>query len=494
MNLSLWRALGGGEMDAMGEDPESEPTQEPVKKKRRGGRRKAASAPVALERGPDTGDLDLRAFASAADGAAGAAAGETPGEALGVAGEAGEAGEAAVSREARPGWRPPAALPYLDDPAWAPEPMATRGAEAADDPDLPWWLALNRVRGVGPARFRLLVEYFGSARGAWEAEPGDWRAMGMDERTSAAFGRQRTLITPDGELETMARLRVAALRVVDAAYPRLLKEIPAPPPVIYVRGRLEPGDELALAVVGTRRVSAYGRTVTERLVSELAAQGVTIISGLARGVDTCAHAAALAAGGRTIAVQGCGPDLVYPPENARLAARIVEQGAVVTEFPPQTQPEAGNFPARNRIISGLSLATLVTEAPAASGALITARFAGEQGRDVFAVPGAITSPGSGGVNRLIQDGAKLIIAPEDILIELNVSQAPQEIHLREVLPADETEAALVKLLRVAGDPQHIDDLCRASGLPTARVSGALAMMELKGLALLVGPMTYALAR
>jgi DNA processing protein len=485
VNLSLWRALGSGTEDGMGEEPASEPATEPVKKKRRGGRRKAASAPVTLERGPNTGDLDLRLLSDASD----ITSDVEPDGAPVVAGETGDT-------RGRASWRPPAALPYLDDPAWAPEPMAPGGASeaASDDPDLPWWLALNRVRGVGPARFRLLVEYFGSAREAWEAEASDWRAMGMDERTSAAFARQRKLITPDGEMETMARLRVAALRVVDSAYPRLLKEIPAPPPVIYVRGRLEPGDELALAVVGTRRVSAYGRTVTERLVSELAAQGVTIVSGLARGVDTCAHAAALAAGGRTIAVQGCGPDPVYPLENARLAARIVEQGAVVTEFPPETQPEAGNFPARNRIISGLSLATLVTEAPIASGALITARFAAEQGRDVFAVPGAITSPGSGGVNRLIQDGAKLIIAPEDILIELNVSQAPQEIQLREVLPADETEAALVKLLRAAGDPQHIDDLCRASGLPTARVSGALAMMELKGLALLVGPMTYALAR
>jgi DNA processing protein len=457
VNLSLWRALSGGEWDAMGEEPVNEAVTEPVKAKRRGGRRKTAEmdAPVALERGADTGDLDLRVFAGADeagdDGAGDAAGAEDPADGGG--------------RRAG-GWRAPAARPYLDDPAWAPEPMDARGSanagEAGDNPDLPWWLALNRVCGVGPVRFRLLIEAFGSARDAWEAQPADWRQIGMDERTAAAFARQRKLTHPDAELETMARLRVAALRVVDAAYPRLLKEIPAPPPVIYVRGRLAPGDELALAVVGTRRVSAYGRTVTERLVGELAAQGVTIISGLARGVDTCAHRAALEAGGRSIAVQGCGPDLVYPPENARLAARIVEQGAVVTEFPPETQPEAGNFPARNRIISGLALATLVTEAPQASGALITARFAAEQGRDVFAVPGAITSPGSGGVNRLIQDGAKLIMAPEDILIELNVSQAPQGIQLREVLPADETEVALVSLLRASGDPQHKDDLCRAS--------------------------------
>jgi DNA processing protein len=452
MNLSLWSLVSGEEWGTM--DGEREQPEQPVKMKRRGGRRKAAVAPGAPERAEDTGELDLAALSPAlADDVAYDAsmlAGLVDAELVG----------------ARRGIPP--ARPYLDDPAIAPEPMPA-GCERADA-DLPWWLALNRVRGVGPVRFQLLLEAFGSARAAWGASSADWRAVGIDERTAAFFARQRAKIQPEAELETLARLRVAALRLMDPAYPRLLKEIPAPPPLIYVRGRLEPGDELALAVVGTRRVTAYGRTVTERLAGELAAQGVTVVSGLARGVDTCAHTAALAAGGRTIAVQGCGPDLVYPPENARLAARIVEQGAVVTEFPPGAQPEAGNFPARNRIISGLTLATLVTEAPKASGALITARFAAEQGRDVFAVPGAITSPGSAGTNRLIQDGAKLIMEVEDALAELNLSQAPQQMELREALPADATEAALVSLLRAAGDPQHIDDLCRASGLPVAQVS------------------------
>ncbi len=467
MNVSLWRWADSEERETM--------DAEPVKTKRRGGRRKKVSEP---ERAADTGELDMAALGLTLTHDA--EPGATPEN---IATEDGE-------RDG--GWRIPPARPYLDS-AWAPEPMEPGGANGADA-DLPWWLALNRVKGVGPARFQLLLDAFGSARAAWEAEPAAWRAAGLDERTAAAFGRQRAEIHPEKEMETLARLRVAALRVVDPSYPRLLKEISAPPPVIYVRGRLLPEDELALAIVGTRRVSSYGRVVTERLAGELAAQRVTVVSGLARGVDTCAHKAALDAGGRTIAVQGCGPDLVYPPENARLAARIVEQGAVVTEFPPGAQPEAGNFPARNRIISGLSLAVLVTEAPEVSGALITARFAAEQGRDVFAVPGAITSRGSGGTNRLIQDGAKLIMATEDALAELNLNMAPQQIELRELLPADKTEAALMTILRAAGDPQHIDDLCRASGMPVAQVSGALVMMELKGMALLVGPMTYALAR
>jgi len=361
------------------------------------------------------------------------------------------------------------------------------------DPDLPYWLAFNRVKGIGPARFKLLYEAFGDARAAWTARVADWQAAGLDARTSLALDQQRRHITPAAEVERLVRLRVGAVRLVDASYPRLLREAPAPPPVLYVRGTLRPEDDLAIAVVGTRRVSAYGRQVTEQLVTGLASQGVTIVSGLARGVDTVAHTAALAAGGRTIAVQGCGPDLVYPPENAKLAARIVSEwgGAIITEYAPGVQPDAGNFPARNRIISGLSRAVLVTEAPGDSGALITARFAGEQGRDVMAVPGNITNRGSAGANRLIQDGAKLVMEVADILLELNPYLAPQQRELRELAPTDDVEAKLVGLLRTAGDAQHVDDLCRASGLPVAQVSGALVMLELKGMARLVGPMTYA---
>jgi DNA processing protein len=203
-------------------------------------------------------------------------------------------------------------------------------------------------------------------------------------------------------------LRVWALRITDLRYPRLLREIALPPALLYVRGTLLPDDDWAVAIGGTRRATTYGRHVTDRLAGELAQQRVTVVSGLAQGIDTHAHTAALDAGGRTIAVLGCGPDLVYPPENARLAARIVEAGAVVTEFAPGTQPDAGNFPARNRLISGLSLGVVVTEAPEVCGALITTRFAAEQGRDAFAVPGNIYNRSSIGTNRLIQDGAKLV--------------------------------------------------------------------------------------
>ena len=381
--------------------------------------------------------------------------------------------------------------------AYLPAEAVAAPETALDDPDLPYWLALNRVKGIGPARFRLLLESFGSARGAWEAYPSDWQAAGLDARTTTALERQRKHIEPEAEVERLIKLRVGAIRTVDPAYPQLLQEIPLPPPVLYVRGTLTPQDEWALAIVGTRRASVYGRQMTEKLASELARQSITIVSGLARGIDTVAHLAALEAGGRTLAVLGCGPDLVYPPDNAKLAARIVEQGAILTEFPPGTQPEAGNFPARNRLISGLSLGVLVTEAPETSGALITTRFAAEQGRDVFAVPGNVTSRASVGANRLIQDGAQMVLEVGDILSELNLHLAPQQmelLELREALPENDSEARLLALLDASDDPQHIDDLCRASGMPVAEVSGTLVMLELKGLLRLVGPMMYVKSR
>ncbi|HEY7833068.1 MAG TPA: DNA-processing protein DprA [Ktedonobacterales bacterium] len=393
--------------------------------------------------------------------------------------------------DAADGWRAPAAVSYAEPEAL---PEMDGAADAFADEDLAYWLGFNRVKGIGPARFALLLGAFGSARAAWLADPREWRAAGLDERTAVALARQRKSIEPEAEVERLARLRIQALTLKHPGYPKLLAGIALPPPVLYVRGRLTTADEWAVAVVGTRRATAYGRLVTERLAGELAGQGITIVSGLARGIDSHAHSAALAAGGRTIAVLGCGPDLVYPPENARLAARIVESGAIVTEFAPGTQPEAGNFPARNRLISGLSLAVLVTEAPADSGALITTRFAAEQGRDVLAVPGNITARSSFGSNRLIQDGARLVLETADVLAELNLHLVPQQLELREVLPENATEGRLLDLLAASGDPLHADELCRASGLPIAEVSGTLMMLELKGLVRQMAPMTYARAR
>jgi DNA processing protein len=245
--------------------------------------------------------------------------------------------------------------------------------------------------------------------------------------------------------------------------------------------------------VGTRRASAYGREAARHLAAALAASRVTIVSGLARGIDAIAHQAALDAGGRTIAVMGSGVDTIYPPEHTRLAEAIVGAGALVSDFPLGTPPESANFPARNRIISGLALGVLVIEAGLVSGALITANMAGdEQGKPVFAVPGSIFSRSSQGTNKLIQQGAQPVVSAEDILEELNLTMVVQQAEARVSLPVNDTEIRLLNHLSV--EPVHVDDLRSLSGMPIAEVSAALAMMELKGLVRQVGGMNYVLAR
>ena len=244
-----------------------------------------------------------------------------------------------------------------------------------------------------------------------------------------------------------------------------------------------------MAVVGTRNATAYGREVTRRVVTDLARRNVTIVSGSARGIDAIAHRAALDAGGRTIAVFACGVDVVYPSEHQHLAQDIAASGALLSEYPVGAQPESGTFPARNRIVSGLCLGTIVVEAGERSGALITASRALEQNRGVFAVPGGIYAPQSAGTNRLIRDSAaKLILSADDVLDELQLQLAPQQLEMRQLLPANETEGRLLALL--SPEPRHIDALTRQSGLPVAEVSSALTMMELKGLARGVGGMQY----
>jgi DNA processing protein len=232
--------------------------------------------------------------------------------------------------------------------------------------------------------------------------------------------------------------------------------------------------------------------VAEEMAAELARNRITVVSGLARGIDSVAHHAALAAGGRTVAVFASGLDIIYPAENANLAHSIVQQGAVLSEYPLGTRPRPDNFPRRNRIMSGLSLGVLVVEADETSGAIITAHMALEQNREVFAIPGSILSPASRGANRLIQEGAKLVRSGADILEELNLTAVAQQMEAKEVMPASDTEALLLKQL--GREPTHIDEVCRASGLPVATVSSTLAVMELKGLVKQVGTMSYSLSR
>ncbi|MBI2914130.1 MAG: DNA-protecting protein DprA [Chloroflexi bacterium] len=358
--------------------------------------------------------------------------------------------------------------------------------------ELKYWIAFNRVPGIGRARYSLLLKHFGTLERAWGAASAEIRAAGLEPRMAQEIAAQRPKIDPPAEVERLEQLGIQALTWDDPAYPARLKEIYDPPPVLYVRGQLSDSDEWAVAVVGTRRPTPYGRQVAEEMAFGMAGNRISVISGLARGIDAIAHRAALGAGGRTVAVLACGLDIVYPPEHAKLAREIMERGALVSDYPLGTQPRGDYFPRRNRIMSGLSLGVLVVEGDIKSGAMITARLALEQDREVFAVPGSIFSPQSRGTNSLIQEGAKLVQRLEDVLEELNLTMVPQQIEMKELIPATDTEAALLR--HISKEPVHIDQVCRDSGLPVATVSSVLAMLELKGLVRQMGPMAYVRAR
>ena len=357
--------------------------------------------------------------------------------------------------------------------------------------DLKYWVAFNRIQGIGRAKFSLLEGCFGDLEHAWKASAAELKAAGLDSKSIEAIVVSRPDISPDAEMEMLERNHIKAFTWNDPAFPSRLKEIYDVPPVLYIRGSITPEDEWTIAVVGTRRATIYGREVTERLVTELVRNHITVVSGLARGIDSIAHRTALESGGRTIAVFACGLDEVYPPENVKLAQSIIEQGALVSEHPPGTRPKKEHFPLRNRIMSGLSLGVLVIEGDVDSGAMITANRALEQNREVFAVPGSILSPTSRGTNRLIKEGAKLVNDVQDILEELNLTMIPRQLEMREIVPENETESLIMKYL--SHEPTHIDEVCRSSSLPIATVSSTLAMMELKGIVRQTGGMNYILA-
>ncbi|MBV9688783.1 MAG: DNA-protecting protein DprA [Ktedonobacteraceae bacterium] len=361
---------------------------------------------------------------------------------------------------------------------------------------LMYWIAFSRVLGIGPVRFQLLLDFFQEdVAAAWRADRKALAEAGLDRGTIEKFLVQRDAIIPQRELERLERLRIHVITWKDASYPPLLRKIEYAPPVLYVCGSLNEDDNrFSLAIVGTRKMSTYGRQVTEHFAHDLAKGRVTIVSGLALGVDTTAHVAALDAGGRTIAVIASGLDYIYPAKNFKLAQRIIEsgQGVLITPFPLGVKPEAGNFPARNHIISGLSLGVLVTEAPPKSGALITANSALNQGREVFAVPSGIFSHGGVGVNKLIQDGAHPVTNVNDILEQLNLFMVPQQAEARAILPENAEEQTLLDLLSY--ESRHVDDLIRESQLSATSVSATLVMMELKGMIKHIGGMQYVLAR
>jgi DNA processing protein len=354
--------------------------------------------------------------------------------------------------------------------------------------DKRYWVAFNLVKGIGAVRLQALRDHFGDLSVAWQAPQEALVAAGLSPKLAERVYQIRAGVDLEKYMSKLASQGIQILTWEDELYPSRLKEIDQPPPVLYMRGTLTSEDSWAVAVVGTRRVSAYGRQVAEELAACLINNGVTVVSGLARGVDAAAHQSALKAGGRTIAVLGCGVDRIYPPEHTQLAEKIKANGAILSDYAPGTPPDASNFPPRNRIISGLSMATVVVEAGETSGALITAQFAVDQGREVFAVPGNILAAQSKGTNRLIAQGAHPMLSANDLLDVLNLRRVTEQREVRKILPGNEIEAKLLSVL--THEPLHMDDIRNQTGLPIERVSATLVMMELKGLVRQVGGMNY----
>lgn len=345
-----------------------------------------------------------------------------------------------------------------------------------------YWIWLSSLTKISPRKKNQLLKHFGDPAFLWEAGESELRATkfcspGMISTLLDIGSRNKT----DMYLESIYKCNADVVTIRDSNYPQALRYIADPPVVLYVRGRLE-ADALCVAVVGSRRASFYGLDVARRLSRELAAHGVTIVSGLARGVDAKSHWGALEGGGKTIAVLGCGVDIIYPPENRELMNRICESGAVISEYLPGTEPVPYHFPARNRIISGLSQGVAVVEANEKSGSLITADFALEQGRDVFAVPGNINSANSAGTNRLIRDGAKIIAGTGDILDELKIGK--KEVlcfYAQKKIPEMKLGANEKSIAqRLLNGPAHIDTIARDCGISAQLTSSVLIMLELSG--------------
>lgn len=358
--------------------------------------------------------------------------------------------------------------------------------------DKRYWVGFTLVKGIGSVRLQGLLNYFGDAETAWKASPIDMVAAGISPRLAERVIQVRNGVDLDEYMARVERDQIRILTWNDAEYPVHLKEIDQPPPVLYLRGELTAEDAWAVGIVGTRAVTSYGRQVTEELTSVLVHNGVTIVSGLARGVDGVAHSTALKAGGRTLAVLGSGVDKIYPPEHRQMAERIAQHGAVISDYAPGTSPDSANFPPRNRIISGLSMAVVIIEAGDSSGALITAEFAVNQSREVFAVPGMLYAPQSKGTNRLIANGARVLLNPNDVLEALDLTRNVERREIRRAAPADATEAALLSALNL--EPVHVDDIRARLGLPIEKISAALTMMELKGMVRQVGGMNYVAVR
>jgi DNA processing protein len=341
-------------------------------------------------------------------------------------------------------------------------------------------LCLSQVPGIGPQRIRNLIARFENPTAIFKASCRELvEVAGIDKKLAVHIKEYQKNDFAQRQLEKARQLGVKIITFWDNEYPEMLKNIPSAPVFLFVRGTLTSDEQACIAIVGTRTPSSYGKLQAEKFARELCARGITIISGLARGVDTIAHRAVVNIGGRTIAVLGSGIDTIYPEENRALAEQICGKGAVISEFPMMTKPDAINFPRRNRIISGLSLGTLVVEAGRKSGALITADFAVEQGRDVYAIPGAITNPKSFGCHDLIQQGAKLVQTADDIFEEIGMEKiTPLQ---RQTITESLTNQEQTVLAFLSPEMQHIDLIASQVQLPISHVLSVLLALELKNL-------------
>lgn len=360
-----------------------------------------------------------------------------------------------------------------------------------DTASLRSWLLLRTIRGIGDTTYFRLIQAFGSPETILRASRAELMSVGEIGSSLAQAIRvgpdDESKREVDAEIRKLEALGISVIALSDPDYPSRLKTIPDPPPLLYVSGALSTVDQPAVAIVGSRKATAAGRVFTEHISRDLAALGFTIVSGLARGVDAAAHRGALAGNGRTVAVLGCGLDRTYPPEHQALRKQVEQSGAVISELPLGSYPHGYHFPRRNRIISGMCLGVLVTEAAPESGSLITARLAAEQGRDVFAVPGFVKNETSRGPNGLIKQGAKLVEGIEDIVPELLpqldrqfLTQLTARMTSAPTRPEpDDREQRVYRCL--TWEALHIDDLIEESGLPAAEVSGLLLSLELKGL-------------
>jgi DNA processing protein len=360
--------------------------------------------------------------------------------------------------------------------------------------DKKYWVAFGQNLKMGWKNISLLLRYFGNLEKAWQGNLSDFKRAGIKEELASELFKMIQEFSPDDIIAELEKRQIKTIIYKDEIYPTKLKQIYSPPAILYVRGQLSKNDEFAIGVVGTRRFTEYGKQATQEIAYGLAQSGLSIISGLAVGIDTESHKSALEAGGRTIAVLGGGIDdqSIFPSVNKNLAHKIIENGAVISEYPPGTASLKQNFPARNRIIAGLSLGVLVVEAPEKSGALITARDALEQNREVFAVPGNINSKNSVGPNNLIRLGAKIVTSYEDILEELNLEFAKDYSQNREIIPENDDEAKILKYL--SKEPVHIDNLIQNSQLDVQVVTSTITLMEIKGKIKHLGGMKYVIGR